>query len=820
MPPEGAAWDPPGPMRKQGGSMDMGFEKHMADFDINQGPMHRRPPPTERSYTSNSDRPPPGRPIDGRGPPPLATTGRGMPPPGRMNSNSPLRSPGYPPGSMGRMAPPQRSATAPIPQQSQPMYPGQSTWQEPSSLAADTSSFNASADIFDDYFDDDDNDKSEPDMPNFDAMDNSTSGTKPGGVIEDQAVPVPQPTLDPVSESGSGGGNGTQYAAYRPDFAAEAQHSKSQPDLRGVNQFEDAGFQFDIPSEQPEVPPLRPENYGGGDPRHGPNGYGEHMNGHYPPQGGRGGPPMQMHPDGGRGGYGPRPPPQRLGTPQGNGPPGSWQGNQPPRRGPGPGPISTPMQGPSSTPMPAGQSNQGSSTSSSNPDALPQHPVPFRPGHDQGSKPAPVRQYDSQTSAPQPVQQPVRPSTAQGAPASGPITREELQQLQQAANSHPSDHKLQLMLAKKQVEAAAILADDNGRADVKTRNKTREKYIMDGYKGVKKLVSAGYPEAMFYLADCYGSGMLGLEIDSKEAFGLYHSAAKGGHAESAYRVAVCCEMGFEEGGGTKRDPLKAITWYRRAASLGDTPAMYKMGMILLKGLLGQTKNQREALPWLKRAAERADADNPHALHELGLLYESASGNDTIIRDEEYSRQLFLQAAELGYKFSQYRLGASYEYGINGCPVDPRQSILWYTRAAAQGEHQSELALGGWYLTGADGILQQSDTEAYLWTRKAAQAGLAKAEYGMGYFTEVGIGVPANLDDAKRWYWKAACESFFFFVSFPRFGYLRLTVFPLAQNFPKARERLEDLKRGGAKMQKTRVSRSAVNKQNEGDCIVM
>ena len=92
-----------------------------------------------------------------------------------------------------------------------------------------------------------------------------------------------------------------------------------------------------------------------------------------------------------------------------------------------------------------------------------------------------------------------------------------------------------------------------------------------------------------------------------------------------------------------------------------------------------------------------------------------------------------------------------------CPVDPRQSIAWYSKAAVQEEHQSELALSGWYLTGSEGVLQQSDTEAYLWARKAAQAGLAKAEYAMGYFTEVGIGAPANLEDAKRWYWRAACE---------------------------------------------------------------
>ena len=321
---------------------------------------------------------------------------------------------------------------------------------------------------------------------------------------------------------------------------------------------------------------------------------------------------------------------------------------------------------------------------------------------------------------------------------SNPITAYDLNLLQQSARANPSDMKLQLKLAKKFVEAASVLSDEGGRADIKTRNKNREKYILDAHKLVKKLVAAGSPEAMFYLADCHGQGLLGLEVDPKEAFNLYQSAAKAGHAQSAYRVAVCCEMGHEEGGGTRRDPLKAMQWYKRAATLGDPPAMYKMGMILLKGLLGQQKNPREAMSWLKRAADRADEENPHALHELGLLHESAAGNDAIIRDEAYAKQLFTQAAELGYKFSQNRLGQIYEYGLLQTPVDPRQSIAWYTRAAAQGEHQAELSLSGWYLTGAEGILQQSDTEAYLWARKAASAGLAKAEYAMGYFTEVGM----------------------------------------------------------------------------------
>ncbi|KAI3321544.1 hypothetical protein HD806DRAFT_537215 [Xylariaceae sp. AK1471] len=447
------------------------------------------------------------------------------------------------------------------------------------------------------------------------------------------------------------------------------------------------------------------------------------------------------------------------------------------------------------------------------------HPTPIRPGLmpnsmvNMNDKPAPVRNYNGGTppaaaagaqgrpspapqTAPQNVLQDARrPSSVTEQP---PITIEELERLRAIIKNDPNDQQSALSLAKKLIEAADVLVPRL--PDPKARARSRERYIVDSHKILKKLVGAQNTDAMFFLADCVGRGTLGHEPDQKEAFTLYQSAAKLGHAAAAYRTAVCCELGNDDGGGTRKDPLKAIQWYKRAATLGDTPAMYKVGMILLKGLLGQPKNPREAIGWLKRAAERADPENPHALHELGLLYESAQPNDVIIRDEAYALQLFEQAAHLGYKFSQYRLGCVYEYGTMGCPIDTRQSIMWYSRAATQEEHQSELALSGWYLTGSEGVLQQSDTEAYLWARKAATAGLAKAEYAMGYFTEVGIGVPANLEDAKRWYWRAA-----------------------AQDFPKARERLEDLKRSGrnAPRPRERITRSKISgKQQEGECTVM
>ena len=138
---------------------------------------------------------------------------------------------------------------------------------------------------------------------------------------------------------------------------------------------------------------------------------------------------------------------------------------------------------------------------------------------------------------------------------------------------------------------------------------------------LKILGKPGYPEAQFFLAECYGSGALGLRIDYEAAFKLYEKAAKQTHPAATYRSAVC----YEVGAGTSRSSSRAMQYYRKAAVLQDTAAMYKLGKILIEGLLGQERNAREGVSWLNRAAMQADENTPHALHELGLLYEGKGG---------------------------------------------------------------------------------------------------------------------------------------------------------------------------------------------------
>ncbi|KAJ7231440.1 hypothetical protein B0H12DRAFT_1146405 [Mycena haematopus] len=367
-----------------------------------------------------------------------------------------------------------------------------------------------------------------------------------------------------------------------------------------------------------------------------------------------------------------------------------------------------------------------------------------------------------------------------------PYTKEYIDQYRQRIKADP-DPESHYLYAKYLVDAAKNIRQTA--KDQRSAKKYTELLITEALKVVRRLATQGeaYDEAQFYLANCYGTGALGLPVDHERAYHLYLQAAKQNHAAASYRVAVCNEIGA----GTRREPSRAASFYRKAASLGDTPAMYKLGMILLHGSLGEQKNPREAINWLRRAAEQADEDNPHALHELGLLHEIG---EHVPQDHLASKNLFTRAAHLGYTQSQFKLGQCYEYGALTCPMDPRRSIAWYTKAAEKGDSEAELALSGWYLTGSEGVLKQSDSEAYLWARRAANKGLSKAEYAVGYYAEVGIGIKQDVEFAKRWYMRAA-----------------------AQGNKRAMNRLTEMKRMGSK--RGPASARPTRQQAQDNCII-
>lgn len=241
--------------------------------------------------------------------------------------------------------------------------------------------------------------------------------------------------------------------------------------------------------------------------------------------------------------------------------------------------------------------------------------------------------------------------------------------------------------------------------------------IKEARQILQKLSSAGYPFAQYYLADGYASGLFNKgKEDYGQAFPLFVLAAKHGHAESAYRSALCYEFGW----GCRKDPAKAVQFLRIAAAKRHPGAMTRLGKACLSGDLGE-KRYREGIKWMKLAAEAADSVYNSAPYQLGCLYETGYGDD-IFKDEAYSAELFTQAAELGHPEANFRMGEAYEHGKLGCPRDPALSVHFYTGGANRGHAGAMMGLCAWYLVGAPPILEKDEEEAYEWARRSAELG--------------------------------------------------------------------------------------------------
>ncbi|KAF9351654.1 hypothetical protein BGX34_000429 [Mortierella sp. NVP85] len=303
-----------------------------------------------------------------------------------------------------------------------------------------------------------------------------------------------------------------------------------------------------------------------------------------------------------------------------------------------------------------------------------------------------------------------------------------------------NDPELQFEFAAFMIDAGKSLED----------SQTRTELFDEAMKLLRRLATNGHAESQHYLAECYSSGFAKGKPDFDKAFPLWVQASKHGHPDAAYRTGRC----YDEGLGTRKDSARAVQFYRKAASANHPGAMWRLGVVTLYGELGVTASPRDGVKWLKRSSQAATPEFPFALYELAQLHERGIENIVFV-DPEYSISLYSQAAELGHAPSAFRLGECWEYGKLGCKQDPRLSIHYYTLAAQQEHPEACFALAAWYLVGSPGVLPQADAEAYIWAQRAAEKGLAKAMYAMGYFSEVGIGPTKDANEAIEWYKKAA-----------------------------------------------------------------
>jgi len=114
-------------------------------------------------------------------------------------------------------------------------------------------------------------------------------------------------------------------------------------------------------------------------------------------------------------------------------------------------------------------------------------------------------------------------------------------------------------------------------------------------------------------------------------------------------------------------------------------------------------------------------------------------------------------AEAGDASAQNALGLRYSEG-KGVAKDPAQALVWWRKAADQGVANAQYRLGEIYDNSYSNIVYgvpKDSAQAVMWFRKAAEQGNTDAQISLGKMYYRGEGVPKDVTQAVAWFRKAA-----------------------------------------------------------------
>ena len=123
-------------------------------------------------------------------------------------------------------------------------------------------------------------------------------------------------------------------------------------------------------------------------------------------------------------------------------------------------------------------------------------------------------------------------------------------------------------------------------------------------------------------------------------------------------------------------------------------------------------------------------------------------------DHARAAQIVAKAAEAGNAVAMLRLALLYDQG-DGVKQSSKMAFVWYEKASALGEPESQNQMGTYYEVALGGV-ENWDLAAKLW-QASAQQGWTKGQFSYARAFQFGIGVPQNRQMAIAWYRKAAAQ---------------------------------------------------------------
>lgn len=314
-------------------------------------------------------------------------------------------------------------------------------------------------------------------------------------------------------------------------------------------------------------------------------------------------------------------------------------------------------------------------------------------------------------------------------------------QMQSYFSKARADFEAAIKLTPKPTTAWAALIDIAGTEGNRAR---REALLVEALRIDPGAQSPRY-EHMGYLLPKWGGSYAEMEA--------FVAASRGNLNEKhlgALAGMVPADQANELELAANRDPSADPKWIEnalalveRAIALGPGGATFHSQQASLLAKLGRSA---EALEAFRRALELSDAP-VHYLKRGMLLAEMNRPMDAVAD--------LYQAASLGDRHAQQRLGWGYRMGEYGLDKNPAEALKWFRRVAEWGDNYAQYMVGDLLREGADG--KPDSAEAAKWYRLAAEDGYALAQGNLGALYWNGSGVAQDRWAAMRWWGKAAAQ---------------------------------------------------------------
>lgn len=132
---------------------------------------------------------------------------------------------------------------------------------------------------------------------------------------------------------------------------------------------------------------------------------------------------------------------------------------------------------------------------------------------------------------------------------------------------------------------------------------------------------------------------------------------------------------------------------------------------------------------------------------------SETDNAAVPAQQQPARRTLREAASDGDAVAQYEIGQRYANGSNGVPQDYDQAAFWFNRAAEQGLAPAQYRLGTLFEKGLG--TPENPTKARTWYERAAGQGNVKAMHNLAVMQAEGAGGPQDFAAAARNFEQAA-----------------------------------------------------------------